>query len=237
MSDLSSDELLRIGRRTAQDVIAELSVADSALDLMMYDESVSLEMRGKLSLLIEQIRQAAARAKKLIMLSHGGDDVRPVQFDKLIADLIPLLRRLLPKNIDVQFNVVSDLWSIKAHQAHFEQALISLFVRARNAMLNGGSLTLRAVNADEAICRSTAKLRLLGDHVLIEINDTGIGIPPDHLRTLFDPFAITKGPANGFELAKVYWAVRNMNGNITVKSEIGSGSTFTIFMPRSLPKE
>ena len=233
MNDLSSDQLLRVGRNTAQNVIAELSVADSALDLLMHDESVSLEMRGKLALLVEQIRQAAAHAKRLIILSHCSDGVASMQLDNLIADLTPLLRRFLPKSVDVRFDVASDLWSIKAHRENFEQALISLFIRARNAMPDGGSLILRAANANETKCRSCAEVHLSGEHVVIEINDTGMGIPPDHLKRLFDPFAITKGPANGFELAKVYRAIRDTNGHIIVKSEIGKGSTFTIFMPRS----
>ena len=116
MNDLSSDQLLRVGRNTAQNVIAELSVADAAIDLLMHDESVSLEMRGKLSLLVEQIRQAAAHAKRLIMLSHGSDGVASMQLDNLIADLTPLLRRLLPKSVDVRFDVASYLWSIRAHR-------------------------------------------------------------------------------------------------------------------------
>src|SRR5689334_5105970 len=236
MENISSDDLLRVARSSAQSTIDELSAADSALDLMMHDESVSLEMRGKLSLLVEQVRQAAVPAKRFIMLSHRGEDIHLAQLDGLISDLAPLLRRLIPKNVDVQINVAADLWPVRAQAANFEEALISLFVRARNAMPNGGALLLRAENVDEATCRSLSGLRLSGDHVFIEINDTGIGISPDHLNRLFDPFALTKGPANGLVLAKVYWAIRNMNGHITVKSETGKGSIFSIFIPRSIPE-
>ena len=235
MEKLSTDELVRLAGIKAQDVISELAVADSAINLMMHDDSVSLETRGKLSLLIEQVRQAAAPAKQFIMLSRARNDTEIVQIDELISDLAPLLRRLLPKNIEVQIDVGSDLWPIKAHATNVEQALITLFVRARNAMPNGGWLLLRATNADETTCCSATGLRLLGDHILMEINDTGVGITPDYLRRIFDPFFVTKGPVNGFALAKAYWAIRDMDGHITVKSEIGKGTRFNVFMPRSLP--
>jgi two-component system cell cycle sensor histidine kinase/response regulator CckA len=237
MRNLTDNELLREARNTAKNTIAELSVADSALDFLTHDESVSLETRGKLSLLAEQVRQAAVPAKRFMMFSLAPDDIGSVQLGELISNLVPLIRRLMPQNIDVQVHVPNDLWSIKADPANFEQALISLFIRARNAMADGGSLVLRAANADAAKCYSTAALHLSGDHVTIEINDTGVGIPPDPLKRIFDPFVLTKGPANGFALAKVYWAIRNMNGHITAKSEIGRGSTFTVFMPRFLPEK
>jgi len=234
MRTRSDNELLLEARKTAKNIIAELSAADSALDLLTHDEAVSLETRGKLSLLAEQVRQAAVPAKRFLMLSCAPNDIASVKVGKLISDLIPVVRRLMPKNIDIQLHFPDDLWSIKADPRNFEQALISLFVRARNAMAHGGSLILRAANADEAECRSLAERRFSGDHATIEISDTGVGIPPDSLKRIFDPFIITKGPANGFELAKVFSAINNMDGHITVKSEVSSGSKFTIFMPRSV---
>jgi len=235
MVTISIDELLHMARSTAQNVIAELSVADSAINLLMHDESISLETRGKLSLLIEQVRQAAAPAKQFIMLSQVPDGTETIRIDEIISDLTPLLRRLLPKNIELQIDVGSDLWPIRAHVANFEQVLITLFVRARNAMPNGGRLLLRAANANEATCHSITGLRLPGDHVLTEVSDTGLGIPPDYLKRIFDPFVVTKGPTNGFALARAYWAIRDMSGHIRVKSEIGKGTGFNVLMPRSLP--
>jgi two-component system, cell cycle sensor histidine kinase and response regulator CckA len=234
MGTTSLDELLHMARSTARNVISELSAADSALNLMMHDESVSLEIRGKLSLLIEQVRQAAVPAKQFIMLSREQNNTETVRIGELISDLAPLLRRLLPKTIDFQIEAGTDLWPIRAHVDTLEQALITLFIRARNAMPNEGQLLLKAKNADEMTCRSLTSLRLRGDHVLIEIIDSGFPIPADYLKRIFDPFVITKGPPNGLSLPRAYWAIRDMNGHIIVKSEIGKGTHVHVCMPRLL---
>ena len=233
MSNISIGELLRVAQCTAQNVISELSVADYAINLMMHDESVSLETRGKLSLLIEQVRHAAAPAKQFIMLSQARDGAETVQVHELISNLVPFFRRLLPENIEMHTEIGRDLWPAKLHVANFEQALITLFVRARNTMPSGGRLLLQATNVEEKACRSATGLRMSGDHVLMEISDTGLGIPPDYLKRIFDPFMIMKGPTNGFALARAHWAIKDMNGHISVKSEIGKGTRFNVFVPRA----
>jgi two-component system, cell cycle sensor histidine kinase and response regulator CckA len=150
-----------------------------------------------------------------------------------LSDLSILFRRLLAPNIDFQIRLAADLWPVRANMAALEQALITLVVKARDAMPMGGSLLFHARNVDEATCRSISGLYLSGDHVLIEIIDTGVGIAPEYLKRIFDPFFVTKGPVNGIALAKAYWAIKDMNGHLTVKSAIGKGTRFNVFMPRS----
>src|SRR5262249_1402982 len=106
--------------------------------------------------------------------------------------------------------------------------------KARDAMPNGGALLCRAANVDEATCRSMTGLFLSGDHVLIELADTGVGIPPAHLKRIFDPFGVTNGLVSGFGLAKAYRTIKNVNGHISVKSDVGKGTTFNVFVPRYL---
>jgi two-component system cell cycle sensor histidine kinase/response regulator CckA len=232
MEKLSKDELNRLAGRTAQDVISELSVADAAIDLLIHDESVSLETRGKLCLLREQVREAAVPAKRFILLSRTPEELQVLDLQKFLSDLYPLLRRLLPETIDIKVNVDTGIWRTRLSVMQFEEVFITLAVNARDSMPCGGTFGIRATNADEAACQSSSGLYLGGDHILIEISDNGIGIPAAHLKRIFDPFVITKAPACGFGLAKVYNTILNIDGHVNVDSEVSGGTTFKIFVPR-----
>ena len=232
MEKLSPDELNRLASRTVQDVISELSVADAAIDLLIHDEAVSLETRGKLSLLVEQIRKAAVPAKRFIMMSRSQESLRVIHLHEFFSDFAPLFRRLLPEGIDFKMELSPNLWATKVSVAEFEEAFITLIVNARDAMPKGGALQIRATNVDEAASQTISGLFLTGDHVLIKVIDNGLGIPPAHLKRIFDPFVITKGPVSGFGLAKAYSAIRNIDGHINVTSDIGKGTSFNVFVPR-----
>ena len=153
MEKLSTDELLRWAGKMAQDVMSEVSVADSAIDLLIHDEFVSLETRGKLSLLREQVRQGAAPAKRFILISRTQEDVQVLNLQDFFSDLSPLVRRLLPDNVDFQMELATDLWPTKVNVAQFEDAVITLTINAREAMPNGGTLRIQATNASEATCQ------------------------------------------------------------------------------------
>src|SRR5262245_15292523 len=105
MEKLSTDELLRFAGIMAQDVISELAVADSAINLMMHDDTISLEIRGKLSLLTEQVRRAATPAKRFITRSRAQGHVRVVDLNEVFSDMFQLFRRLLSQNIDLQMEL------------------------------------------------------------------------------------------------------------------------------------
>ena len=236
MEKLPTDELLRLAGIMAQDVISEVAVADSAVDLLMHDETVPLEIRGKLSLLTEQLQSAAGRAKSFILMAHTQQELKDgeapaVNVGEYLADLSRLLRALLPQEINFKMELGADLWSARLSR-DFEDALITLIVRARDAMPTGGDLLCRAVNIDEITCRAMTGLYLSGDHVLIEVVDNGIVIPPPQLERVFDPLFITTGPVSGFGLAKAFRTVRNVNGHVSVRSEVRSGTCFSVFVPR-----
>ena len=237
METLSQDEILRFAARMAQDVISEVAVADSAINSLIHDETVSLEMRGKLSLLVEQIRGAAVPAKRFIMVSRSQESVRVIDLHEFFSDLAPLFRRLLPEDIDFKMELSPNLWPTKVSVAEFEDPFITLVVNGRDAMPNGGAVLIRATNVDEATTQAISGLFLSGDHVLVEVIDSGVGIPPAHLKRIFDPFVITKGPVCGFGLAKAYSCIRNIYGHLSVKSEVGKGTTFNVLLPRYLAEK
>ena len=158
MEKLPNTEMLRLAGIMAQDVISEVSVADSAIDLLMHDETVPLDVRGKLSLLAEQVRAAAGPAKWLLFIAHTQSELRDTAAETVdpgeyLSDLSQLFRRLLPQNINFRMELNSRLWPVRFART-FDDALITLIVRARDAMPNGGDLLCRAANIDEATCQS-----------------------------------------------------------------------------------
>jgi len=235
MENMSTDDLLRWAGTMAQDVISELSAADSAIDLLIHDDSVSFETRGKLSLLREQIRQTAVPAKRFILISRTQEELQVLKLQEFFSNLYPLLRRLLPNSIEFRIDVDSPIWPTRVNPARFEQVFITLAVNARDAMPVGGKFEIRATNANQSTCQSSSGLFLSGDHILIEIRDNGIGIPAARLQRVFDPFFIIKAPGCGFGLAKAHNAIKDIDGHISVMSEIGKGTTFRVFVPRYQP--
>jgi signal transduction histidine kinase len=237
MEKLPNTEMLRLAGIMAQDVIGEVEVADSAVNLLMHDETVPLDVRGKLSLLAEQLRSAARPAKWFTLMAHTQQELRDtaaeaVNVGEYLSDLSKLFRAILPQNINFKMELATDLWSARLSRS-FDDALVNLVVRARDAMPNGGDLLCRAANIDETTCRSLTGLILSGDYVLIEVADNGVAIPPDELKRFFGPFFITKGPVSDFALAKASRTVTNMGGHIVVKSELRSGTTFSVLLPHS----
>ena len=238
MEKLPNSEMLRLAGIMAQDLIGELDVTNSAVGLLLHDQSMPLEARGKLSLLAEQVRAAAWPAKRFLLMAQTQNELtdtgaEPVDPNECLSNLSKLVRRLLPRNINFKMELGSRLWPVRWSRG-FDDALITLIVRARDAMPNGGDLLCRAANVDDVACRSMTGLLLSGEHLLIEIADNGVAIPPVQLEQLFDPFFITKGPVSGFGLAKVYRTVKNMNGHISVKSELGNGTRFFVLVPCEL---
>ncbi|MBC7584382.1 MAG: response regulator, partial [Tardiphaga sp.] len=151
-------------------------------------------------------------------------------------DLTMLLRRLIGEKVNFPGVIHGrDLWPVKADVSQFEQVIVNLAVNARDAMLDGGTLTIRTANVPaEEVERSSYKGLPAGDYVRIDVSDTGTGIPADIVEKIFEPFFSTKevGKGTGLGLSTVYGIVKQTGGFIYVDSELGKGTTFRIFLPR-----
>ena len=189
---------------------------------------------------IMQIKQNANRATNLVrqLLAFSRQQTlqpKVLNITDILAELTNLLRRLI--GVNIQFDVVHgrDLGLVKVDQGQFEQVIINLAVNARDAMAEGGTLTIRT--SDVAFTRPLERgteVLPAGDYVLIEVIDTGTGIDKAHLERIFEPFFSTKevGKGTGLGLSTAYGIVKQTGGFITVDSELGSGTTFAIYLPR-----
>jgi two-component system cell cycle sensor histidine kinase/response regulator CckA len=163
--------------------------------------------------------------------------LRPQVLDigEALNDLTMLLRRLIGEKVALDVAHGRDLWPVKVDISQFEQVIVNLAVNARDAMPNGGRLTVRTSNvpAQESV-RFNAKGMPAADCVLVEVSDTGIGIPANIIDKIFEPFFSTKevGKGTGLGLSTVYGIIKQTGGFIYVDSIEHKGTVFRIFLPR-----
>jgi two-component system cell cycle sensor histidine kinase/response regulator CckA len=189
---------------------------------------------------IMQIKQNANRAANLVrqLLAFSRQQTlqpRILNITDVLAELSHLLRRLIGENIELKMVHGRDLGLVKVDQGQLEQVIINLAVNARDAMLGGGSLTIRTSNETNAYAlRRAHETMPPGEYVLVEVTDTGVGIPKENLARIFEPFFSTKevGSGTGLGLSTVYGIVKQTGGFVFVDSAPGRGAVFSIYLPR-----
>src|SRR5215471_4023407 len=192
---------------------------------------------------IMQIRQNANRAASLVrqlLAFSRRQTMRPQVLDlcEALSDLTVLLQRLLLEKVTLDLLHGRDLWPVKADISQFEQVIVNLAVNARDAMPDGGRLTIRTANTSaEESARFNYKGMPPANYVLVEVTDIGTGIPREIMDKIFEPFFTTKdvGKGTGLGLATVYGIVKQTGGFIYPESQVGQGTTFRIFLPRYIP--
>jgi two-component system cell cycle sensor histidine kinase/response regulator CckA len=189
---------------------------------------------------IMNIKQNANRAASLVrqlLAFSRRQTLRPqtLSLSEVLANLSILLDRLLGEKVELDVVHGRDLWPVKADLNQLEQVIVNLAVNARDAMPEGGQLTIqtRNLNEEEAI-QMPYKVLKPSDYVLLEVLDSGTGIPPEIREKIFEPFFSTKdvGKGTGLGLSTVYGIVKQTGGFIFLESEMGQGTTFRIFLPR-----
>jgi len=191
---------------------------------------------------IMQIKQNANRAASLVrhlLAFSRKQTLRPQVLDlgEVLNDLTMLLRRLIGEKVTLEVVHGRDLWPVKVDISQLEQVIVNLAVNARDAMPEGGRLTLRTTNVAARECeRYHAKGMPAADYVLVEVGDTGTGIPDAILDKIFDPFFSTKevGKGTGLGLSTVYGIIKQTGGFVYVDSVLHEGTTFRIFLPRHI---
>jgi signal transduction histidine kinase/CHASE3 domain sensor protein len=161
----------------------------------------------------------------------------PINLAATMPDLIPLLRRTLGEHIEVRYVETAGLWPAMADPAQLESAVLNLALNARDAMPEGGRLTIELGNrvVDEAYARTHAEV-MPGDYAMLAVSDTGHGMTPDVLARAFEPFFTTKpeGNGTGLGLAMVFGFVKQSGGHVNIYSEPGEGTTIRLYLPRGV---
>ena len=192
---------------------------------------------------IMQIKQNANRAASLVrhlLAFSRKQTLRPQVLDlrEVLSDLNMLLRRLIGEKVTLDVVHGRDLWPVKADLSQFEQVIVNLAVNARDAMPDGGKLHVRTSNVTARDCEryQNTKGMPAADYVLVEVADTGTGIPEAIVGKIFDPFFSTKevGKGTGLGLSTVYGIIKQTGGFVYVESALHKGTTFRIFLPRHI---
>jgi PAS domain S-box-containing protein len=184
---------------------------------------------------IDGAQRAAALTQRLLAFSRQQPlTPEPMNANRMVSGMSELLARTLGEQISVETVLTAGLWQVKADPGQLENAILNLSVNARDAMPNGGRLTIETSNAfvDDAFAREFAITP--GQYVLIAVADTGAGMSRDTIAKAFDPFFTTKsvGKGTGLGLSQVYGFVRQSGGHVKIYSEVDVGTTVKIYLPR-----
>lgn len=211
-------------------------------------------IRGNLELIAPDVADRAAAAQRLRSALHGADraaqltrqllafarrqplEPKVVNLGRMVGDMADMLRRMLGESIVVETIVSEGLWNTLADPAQVESALLNLAINARDAMPQGGRLSIEVANArlDRDVAKPGADIEP-GQYVLIAVSDTGHGMTAEVVARVFEPFFTTKGEerGTGLGLSMVYGFVKQSDGHVQIYSEVGQGTTVKIFLPRA----
>jgi signal transduction histidine kinase/CheY-like chemotaxis protein len=185
---------------------------------------------------LQGAQRAASLTGRLLAFSRRQPlEPKPVELNALVREMTELLHRTLGEQIELEGVLAPRLWMVEADQNQLESAILNLAVNSRDAMPEGGKLTIETVNTalDESYAATDAEV-IPGQYVMISISDTGTGIPKEVLPRVFEPFFTTKetGRGTGLGLSMVYGFVKQSGGHVTVYSEQGHGTTVKLYFPR-----
>ena len=198
-------------------------------------EEVPPESRELVNIIEGNAQRGADIVKQLLTFARGTEGQKiSVRTDRLVYDMARIVQETFPKSITLRTHLPQDLWSISGDPTQLHQVLLNLCVNARDAMPEGGTLTLSAENAtfDECSARLTPEAQP-GAYVLLRVADTGTGMSPEILDSIFDPFFTTKEPdmGTGLGLSTVRGIVKSHDSFIQVESQLGGGSQFNVYLP------
>ena len=181
-------------------------------------------------------QRAGALTQRLLAFARRQPlDPRRVEANRLVSGMDDLLRRTLGPSVTLEMVLAGGLWPTLCDPNQLEGAILNLAINARDAMPDGGRLTLETCNAslDDAYVRSQGDVRA-GQYVAISVTDTGTGMTPEVIAKAFDPFFTTKptGQGTGLGLSMLYGFVKQSEGHVRIYSEVGRGTTFKLYLPR-----
>ncbi len=194
------------------------------------------DLDGLIDLGVTSANRAAALTHRLLAFSRRQSlDSRPVSINSLVQSMGELLTRSIDERIQLDMQLSETLWVAEADANQLESALLNLVLNARDAMPDGGTLTVRTCNQHLPAGFSETQGNLQpGDYVVLSVVDTGCGMPEGTISRAFDPFFTTKpiGQGTGLGLSMIYGFSKQSGGHVTIDSEVGSGTTVNLYLPR-----
>jgi CheY-like chemotaxis protein len=183
------------------------------------------------------LRAAALTHRLLTFGRRQSLDTRPNDVNRLVSGVEDLLRRTMGERIEMVCKLSDYLWTASTDANQLESALLNLAINARDAMPDGGRLTIETANAqlDQAYTSLHEDVQP-GEYVTVSVSDTGIGMPPEVLEKALDPFFTTKpvGEGTGLGLSVIYGFAKQSRGHLRIYSEVGQGTTVKLYLPRAL---
>lgn len=229
------DAIGQLAGGIAHDFNNLLLVISAYSELMLDSLSAEHPLRRNAEEILTASRRAAELTRQL--LAFGRKQLQALQWldlNSILKEISTMLPRLIGEDIELLISPARNMHKVKADAGQIEQILMNLAANARDAMPDGGKLTIETSNVhiDETYVQKQAVM-CPGDYVLLAVSDTGDGIAPEHMPHIFEPFYTTKGEGKGtgLGLATVYGIVKQSGGFIWVYSEPGLGTTFKIYLP------
>ncbi|MCG8556482.1 MAG: response regulator [Proteobacteria bacterium] len=227
----------RLAGGVAHDFNNVLTVIQSYAGFLLEEFRGGDPAREDVAMILEAADRAARLTNQLLAFSRRQPrDLVVMDLNETLGDVDRMLRRLIGEDVDLKTKCGEKLGSVKADQSQIEQILMNLAVNARDAMPEGGKLAVETANVelDEVYGAAKGVWVPPGRYVMLAVTDTGTGIDPETQRHVFEPFFTTKpgGAGTGLGLSTVYGIVKQSGGYIWVYSELGSGTTFKIYLPR-----
>jgi signal transduction histidine kinase len=231
------DALGRMTGGIAHDFNNMLTVIIGSLEWMRRKGDASDGMRKRIDMALEGAHRCAEMTQRLLAFARRQPlRPEPLDFNLVVGKSLSMLKRIAGETTEVEIDAAADLWLALADPAQLESALVNLAVNARDAMPEGGRLTVRTHNARLGPGHPVVEAGLPpGDYVCLAVSDTGTGIPVESIERVFEPFFTTKdvGHGTGLGLSITYGFVRQSGGHIEVESELDQGTTFRIYLPRT----
>jgi PAS domain S-box-containing protein len=236
-----SQKMEAVGQLTggiAHDFNNLLTGITGSLDLMRkrIEQGRVAELDRYMTAAMTSANRAAALTHRLLAFARRQPlDAKPVDANALVASMEDLFHRTLGEAIEIELSLAADLWTTLCDPHQLENALLNLVINARDAMPDGGSLIIQTANAEIDAAEVLHKPdRKVGQFVTLQVGDTGVGMPADVMARVFEPFFTTKpiGQGTGLGLSMIYGFARQSEGFVEIRSVVGEGTVFTLFLPR-----
>ena len=231
------DAVGRLAGGLAHDINNYVNAITSQCELVLMKARPDDRLAGKMEMVIATAGRITALIRRLLAFSRQ-QPVAPqvIVLNEVVEGLRGMMKRLLGEDLQLETILAADLWRTRVDPAQVEQIVVNLLVNAREASPRGGKVTIETANAPFGPENPRNPAARAGDYVRLALSDSGSGIPPEIRDRIFEPFFTTKEgtEARGLGLATVYGIVQQNGGHVAVYSEVGRGTTFRIYLPRTL---